>query len=428
MSDQWYYTAGTGPVHGPVSADRVRQLLASGELKPDTEIWADNAERNQAKEVCKAGELAAAAPAAGVPDWLGDVRRAEEASQTEQKGAELDWLADVEIPVAPLPGELPPAPAAPPAPAIQAPPSTSSLSSVEVVPVAPQECKPDRFDTGGATSRGMVRPRNEDCFLVQHLTWSTGEERHDVALLIVADGMGGHQAGDKASSLAVRSLASSLAPALSGMLHGPNREAGATVLGRHLDQALQDAHTAVVRRAESEWSCRGMGATAAVAIVWNDLALIRHVGDCRVYHLHGGHLVQVTQDQTLVNRMLQMGKLTPEEAASHPDRNQVTQALGQTSTRGPRAPAAQGGAKVAEVDVAESFRKLEPSQHRLRFDPGDRLVLACDGLSAHVEPAALEEAVAEWKGTAQGLAQHLVDLANAGGGSDNCTVVVVSRD
>jgi serine/threonine protein phosphatase PrpC len=414
MAEHWYYCGSDAQVRGPVSPDRVRQLVATGELKADVEIWADKPERDQATEVRKAGELGAPATATGVPDWVSDVASSEEAAKAQEKTSELDWLADVEVPATPLVEQL------------EEVAEEQHPPAVDVEAVAPQAGQPDRFSTGGATSRGLVRPRNEDCFLVQHFTWSSGDDCHDVALLIVADGMGGHQAGDKASSLAVRTMASTLAPALAGMLHGPNREAGATVLGRHLDQALQEAHSAVLRRGESDPTCKGMGATVVVAIVWDDLALIRHVGDCRAYHLHGGHLLQITRDQTLVNRMVDLGKLTPEEAATHPDRNQVLQALGQTPIRG-RAPTQPTG-KVADVDFAESFRKLEPSEHRLRFQPGDRLVLTCDGLGAHVAPEALEEAVAEWRGSAESLARHLVDLANAGGGTDNCTVVVVTRD
>ncbi len=313
---------------------------------------------------------------AAAPEWLGDVAKAEEA-EAEEEGGELDWLADVEIPPAGAPLEGAPAAATTP----------------------PAAVGPCRLAVGGATSRGCVRERNEDRFLVQQLAWSDGDECHELAMLVVCDGMGGHQAGDKASSLAVRTIAGTLAPALAGILQGPSREAGAAVLTRHLERAFQEAHTAVLRRADSDPACKGMGSTGAAAIVWDDQAFLGHVGDCRVYHQRGGQLTQVTRDHSLVARMVELGQLSETEAAMHPARNEVTQALGK---RG----------------------KVEPSRHVLKLEHGDRLILACDGLAAHVDEPTLRETAAGWTGNAAELAHRLVDLANEGGGSDNCTVLV----
>jgi hypothetical protein len=106
MAEHWYYTGGDGKVCGPISADSVRQLVAAGELQADAEVWADQPDREKAAEVRKAGELEAGAPPGGVPDWLGDVARSEEATNTEEKAAKLDWLADVEPPPTP-PGSMP---------------------------------------------------------------------------------------------------------------------------------------------------------------------------------------------------------------------------------------------------------------------------------------------------------------------------------
>jgi protein phosphatase len=253
---------------------------------------------------------------------------------------------------------------------------------------------------GWATSRGMIRERNEDHFLAQHLVWSAGEEWHELALLVVCDGMGCHNAGDRASSLAVRAIATTLAPVLAGIIQNPSRDAGAAVLARHLDKAMQDAHAAICRRAEAEPACKGMGCTAGVVAIWDDQAFIRHIGDCRVYHLEQGKFYQVTKDQTLVARMVELGQLTPEQALQHPSRNELTQALG---IRG----------------------ALDPSQESLLLEPGDRLVLASDGLGTHMEDNVLAEIVTFWKGSAPDLAARLVDLANEGGGSDNCTVVTL---
>jgi protein phosphatase len=396
VADNWYYSQ-ANQVRGPVSTDRVRQLLAAKEIQPDDEVWADTPDRGKATVVQKAAALAPTAPAAGVPDWLGDVAKAEEAAKVQgQPAAELDWLADVEIPVGPAQFEAEPL-------GVELVPAGEVLEEVDpagVVPPAPRAQGPARLLIGGATSRGMDRERNEDHFLVQQLVWSDGEEVHELALLIVCDGMGGHKGGDKASSLAVRSIATTMAPVLAGILQNPDREAGAAVLARNLDKAFQDAHAAICRRAETDPSLKGMGSTAAALLIWDDQAFIRHVGDCRVYYQEAGVLRQVTRDQTVVGRMVELGQLKPEEAAKHPSRNEVLQALGKRGL-------------------------VEPSQESLLLEKGDRLVVCCDGLTTHVEDDALAEAVAKWKRSPTELAARLVDMANEGGGSDNCTVAVV---
>lgn len=379
MPDRWFYAQGA-QVHGPVSTDRVRQLVAQGDLLPDTELWAEVADRKQASQTCKASELAPAVPAQGVPDWLGDVAGAEEARAGEGQG-ELDWLADVEVP------------------ATQPEAAVEALPEVVEVPRPPGTAGPLRVGAGGATSRGQVRERNEDRFLVQHVVWSDGDQGHELALLVVADGMGGHNAGDKAAAIAVRTVATVMSPVLVGILQGPSVESGMAVLGRHLDKAIQDAHAAVLKRADADPACKGMGCTLALVVIWNSHALLRHVGDCRIHHHHGADVRQVTRDHTLVNRMVELGQLTPEEAAKHPNRNELTQGIGK---KGP----------------------VEPSREELDLAAGDHLVLACDGLAAHVEEDQLRETVTNWTGAAVDLAQQLVDMANDGGGTDNCTVVV----
>jgi protein phosphatase len=143
-----------------------------------------------------------------------------------------------------------------------------------------------------------------------------------------------------------------------------------------------------------------MGATAAVLIIWNGRVVIGHVGDCRVYHHHAGELKAVTKDQTLVNRMVELGQLRPDEATGHPDSNQVLQAIG-TRT------------------------KIEPDHRKLKLVPGDWLLVACDGLHGQVDDRALQKIVSKAPPSAALLANRLVDLADQSGGLDNCTVVAV---
>jgi len=264
-------------------------------------------------------------------------------------------------------------------------------------PPAPAAC---RLEVGAASSPGKVRERNEDSFLVQQLAWTSRDVAHEAALLVVADGMGGHQAGDRASRLTVRTVASHLAPlfaeGLADDTGGPDARAWAAAV----EQAIKEANRAVLDQAASDLGCKGMGATAAVVLVRGGQALVGHVGDCRVYHQRGGKLVQVTRDQTLVARLVELGQLPPEQALTHPARNEVTQAVGRRAD-------------------------IEPAHYEVELRSGDWLVVACDGLHAHVDAEELEEALAEPGRSARQLARHLVDLADQLGGSDNCTVVAV---
>jgi serine/threonine protein phosphatase PrpC len=264
----------------------------------------------------------------------------------------------------------------------------------------PPKPTPLRLDVGCATSCGRVRRRNEDSFLVQHLAWSNLDTHHEVALLVVADGMGGHDAGDRASGLAINTIGTVLAPLLSDALGGQFHEPNAAVLPDTVEFALQEANRVVCQEARTAPHCRGMGATAAVALVWDRQVWIGHVGDCRVYHQHGGRLLQVTRDQTLVTRMLDMGKITPAEALTHPGRHEVTQAVGKHTV-------------------------LEPARYGLKLAAGDWLIVACDGLQAHLDDAQLRDELNKPAASARHRAHSLVALANQRGGSDNCTVIAV---
>jgi protein phosphatase len=264
-------------------------------------------------------------------------------------------------------------------------------------PPAPVVC---RLDVGSATSPGRVRKRNEDSFLVQHLSWSNLDRRRELALAVVADGLGGHEAGDLASGMVVRLIGAGLAPLLQGALNGQVADVSAALLAETIDKAIKEAHRAVLRRGQTEPACRGMGATGAVVLVWDGLVRIGHVGDCRVYHFRAGQVSQVTRDQTLVERMVELGQLTPKEALTHPARNEVTQAIG-------------------------SQAEIVPGACQLQLAPGDWLVVACDGLHAHVDQRLLQDTLCKASPSAADLAHQLVELANQGGGTDNVTVAAL---
>lgn len=257
-----------------------------------------------------------------------------------------------------------------------------------------------RLDIGAATTPGRVRARNEDSFLVQQLVYANLDQRHEIALVVLADGMGGHNAGDKASQQIIQQVGASLSHLLAGALSGKIRDESSVMIAQSVEQAIRFANQAVYQRAQNESGCRGMGATAAVLVIWDGQTYIGHVGDCRVYGYRAQKVTQVTRDQTLVERMVQLGKLTPEEALVHPARNEIAQAVGRQPI-------------------------IEPAAYQWKLAPGDWLIVACDGLHAHVDSQLLTSTIRESPPSGGFLAHRLVDLANQGGGSDNCTVVAV---
>jgi protein phosphatase len=301
----------------------------------------------------------------------------------------------VRAPEPPTQGD--PAKPAPQAVGASAAPAQAPLSEPE--PVAPSRVRPRGLRIGAATSPGRLRERNEDGFLVQQLAWAGQSGRHEVALAVVADGMGGHGAGDRASAVAIGVVAAALAPFLAGLVNGQEKAGEAEGLLDAVDRGLWEANRAISRAAEEEPGCSGMGATAVAALVADGLAAICHVGDCRAYLHRAGEFRQLTRDQTLVARMIELGTLTEREARTHPAASQVTQALGK------------------QYD-------LEPSRQAVDLLAGDRLVLACDGLHAHLNAQELCALVKEGQ-DACSVAEALVGGANKAGGSDNCTVVVV---
>jgi protein phosphatase len=268
-------------------------------------------------------------------------------------------------------------------------------------PSAAPAAPPFRLNIGSATSPGRVRERNEDSFLVQHLTWFDLDQCWESGLVIVADGMGGYAAGDEAARLVVRSVGSYLGALLVSALSGQVRDMSVARLAGSIDDAIKGASRTIHEQARSNPVWRGMGATVAVVMIWEGKALVGHVGDCRVYHHRGGALTQVTRDQTIVARMVELGTLTPEEAAEHPNRNEVLQAVGKTAN-------------------------ITPASYQVPLAVGDSLLVACDGLHAHVNERALTDAVRRTGYSADILANELVELANQGGGTDNCTVVAIN--
>ncbi len=227
---------------------------------------------------------------------------------------------------------------------------------------------------------GQVRSRNEDN---AYIPAGGGP-----LFIAVADGMGGHNAGEKASAIAVETLASSLA-------------SGAPLPAKALVGAIREANAVIFANSKSDPACRGMGTTLTAAIFENNTLYVANVGDSRAYMLSGGALKQLTVDHSLVEELVLSGQLTRAQAEVSPQRNIITRALGTSST--------------VNVDIFEAA-----------WDDGDILLLCTDGLTTHISDADIR-AVLQSGGLLQARAEALVSLANEHGGRDNITVALAER-
>jgi serine/threonine protein phosphatase PrpC len=229
-----------------------------------------------------------------------------------------------------------------------------------------------RLAAGSATDTGFVRANNEDSFLVDN----------EHVLYAIADGMGGHRGGEVASRTAIEALRASVAAGLS------------------VRDAIERANSAVIDRATGDEELTGMGTTlTAVVVAGGRQLLIGHVGDSRAYLLHDGTLRRLTDDHSLVEELVREGRLTPEQAESHPQRAIVTRALGVDD--------------IVDVDL-----------YTIEVAAGDRVLLCSDGLTTMVRDRDVERLL---RGDAdpQRTAEILVDAANRAGGEDNTSVVVI---
>ncbi len=231
-----------------------------------------------------------------------------------------------------------------------------------------------KIRVGVRTDVGRARERNEDSFLVRE------------PLFVVADGMGGHRGGNVASSLAVEALAE---------MELPQDGAPAALV-----EGIRRANLQVLERGEADRELRGMGTTMTTILAIDQKAHVAHVGDSRLYLLRaGGDLQQLTEDHTLVQRLVREGKLSPEEAEHHPQRSVITRALG-----------VEGDVNVDELT--------------LDVHPGDRLLLCTDGLNGMLPHDRIEELL-RGAPDPQAAADRLVEEANRAGGEDNITVIVL---
>ncbi len=228
-----------------------------------------------------------------------------------------------------------------------------------------------KLTPGGSTDKGQVRDGNEDGYVVDRR----------LQLFAVADGMGGHRAGEVASATALEALRAAIAS------------------GTGLGDAITNANTAVHDKSAADTELTGMGTTLTAVVPDGHGILVGHVGDSRAYLLRDGELRQLTTDHSLVEELVREGRLTEQEAAVHPQRSIITRALGVD--------------EAVEVDV-----------YSVPLEAGDRLLLCSDGLTTMLRPDDIAGLLRRESDPTR-AANLLVDAANAAGGEDNITTIVI---
>ena len=212
---------------------------------------------------------------------------------------------------------------------------------------------------------------------------------------IVADGMGGHQAGDVASQLAVDTFREAIASVPADL----SAEQAKTALC----QAILQANEAVFELAARHEHYRNMGTTVVAALLLDGSGYIGHIGDSRAYKRRDDTLSRLTEDHTLVNELAKSGQISPEEAANHPRRNVLTRALG-------------------------TDRDVEVDLKAFSWKPGDLLLLCSDGLYSMVSDEEMRATLLEEELDLDGKADRLIALALEAGGDDNVTVLLIDHE
>jgi serine/threonine protein phosphatase PrpC len=292
----------------------------------------------------------------------------------------------------------------------------SSLATISAAPASAGRQAPEQMlavRSFGLTHPGKVRPKNEDQFLIAELSktmWITqsslpqpemrrgAEQGH---LFLVADGMGGHQAGEQASSLTLATIEAFMLDSLKWFFHLEGAEEKAVV--SEFQTALRHADETLFAKAARHPELQGMGTTLTLAYGLGSELFVVHVGDSRCYLLRHDSLHRLTRDHTLIAELLQRGVLSPDEAARHPYRHVITNCVG-------------GHEQGVEVEA-----------HKLQLEPGDAILLCSDGLTDMLSDDAIH-AIMHGEQDPRSACESLVAAANEQGGKDNITVIVARFD
>lgn len=233
-----------------------------------------------------------------------------------------------------------------------------------------------------ATDVGQKRKMNQDYVFV-----SEEPVGNLPNLFVVADGMGGHNAGDYASSHAVQTLVNEIRQ---------DADYNPVKVIRH---AIETANTEILEKAQNDENLRGMGTTMVVSTIVGQYAYVANVGDSRLYVIQS-QIQQITKDHSLVQEMVRMGELNADQARNHPDKNIITRAL--------------GAEKTVDIDFFD-----------LKLEPGSTILMCSDGLSNMVEDKKMEEIVLNPEMDLGKKGEILVQEANRNGGKDNIAIVLI---
>ncbi len=241
------------------------------------------------------------------------------------------------------------------------------------------------IDFAAATDVGLKRHNNEDSYVVL-----AGSERNSF-VVILADGMGGHQKGEVASSTAVQYVSAALARQI-------NMNMEASQMRKVIAEIVEKSNVKVYLKSLDSKDTRGMGTTLTVGVINKEKLVIGHIGDCRVYVLRGDRLIQLTTDHTLVQVLVDRGDLTVEAARQHKRKNVVTRALGSRD--------------YVKADIID-----------FQVQKGDKLLFCSDGLHDYVEEREFKK-VLKQENKPKETVKKLIKLANDTAGMDNVTVIV----
>ena len=238
----------------------------------------------------------------------------------------------------------------------------------------------------GFSDKGVVRSSNQDAFMI-------GTMDDGSSWAVVCDGMGGANGGNIASRLAVDHFSASLKA-------GYRKDMSESSIKNLLQSAVNAANIRVFDKSRESKELNGMGTTIVATLIIGKTAYFIHAGDSRAYSFADNELIQITRDHSIVQSMVENGKLTPEEARVHPRKNVITRALG----------------------VEES---INPEFNVYDLNDGDKLVLCTDGLTNFVDSDSISSVLL---GEFEDKSKELVDIANRNGGGDNITVVVIENN
>ena len=247
------------------------------------------------------------------------------------------------------------------------------------------------LEVASCTDPGMVRSHNEDSIAADPAN----------GLLVLADGMGGYNAGEVASGMATTVIITEMQQALAEMRpYDIDSRTNQEVAARLVREQVLKANTSIFQAAQSQPQYAGMGTTLVTCLFYDNRVLVAHLGDSRLYLLRDARFRQVTRDHSLLQEQIDSGLLTPDQAKNAQHKNLVTRALG--------------------IDPS-----VEPEIHEYPARPGDIYLLCSDGLCDMVDDEDIGMTLTALGGNLKMAAQHLVQMANDNGGRDNVSVILV---